>query len=203
MQTFSIDSPLLELRNSSNGVNEIVGYASVFYREGDSGTEFRPVPGVVERIMPTAFDHTLDQNIDVVATYDHDSARILGRTRTNTLQLSKDERGLRFRIPFQSGDPDHELVAGKIRRGLITGASFTFALPDGGEEIRHERTETVRELHHVTLHELGPVAMPAYAGSDAAVRSANGWAASRNQDCRTKRMREVRLAHLTEILNEG
>ena len=186
---FYSNAPLEVRHTNAGGISEIIGYAAVYYRSGDKSTEFSPVEGVVERVMPGAFDSSLSSSQDIIATYDHDSARVLGRTSNGTLQLRSTGKGLEFRIPYQPGDPDHDLVTGKIARGLVTGASFAFTIPAGGDKIVHTRSETVRELHNVNLVELGPVSMPAYYGSDAAVRDASGWKVRRNA---VTRIREIK-----------
>jgi len=49
--------PTIETRGEGDDAQlTIVGYAAVFYREGDPTTEFRMFDDLVERVMPTAFD---------------------------------------------------------------------------------------------------------------------------------------------------
>lgn len=63
------------------------GYAALF------GVEAR-IGGTVETIAPGAFGKSLTG--DILALVDHDPARLLGRTKTGTLQLGRMQKGWRF-----------------------------------------------------------------------------------------------------------
>ena len=75
----------LETREE-NGEMIIEGYAALYNSETDLGV-FR------ESISPGAFDDVL--NDDVRALINHDPSKIIGRTSSNTLELSTDEFGLK------------------------------------------------------------------------------------------------------------
>ncbi|MEZ6117480.1 MAG: HK97 family phage prohead protease [Pirellulaceae bacterium] len=75
----------------------IQGIAAVFYRAGDPSTEYELWKGAVERIMPGAFDKTLPER-DVVALWQHDHTRPLGRLSAGTLTINVDAVGLHYAI---------------------------------------------------------------------------------------------------------
>lgn len=56
------------------------------------GVETRINDGT-EAIMPGAVTASLAET-DILALVDHDAAKVLGRTKSGTLRLSEDERGL-------------------------------------------------------------------------------------------------------------
>lgn len=140
----------------------------MFYRADDPGTEYAMGGNVVERIMPTAFDAALAQD-DVRALFDHDSAKVLGRTTAGTLRLSTDERGLRYEIDPPDTQTARDLIE-SIRRGDVSGSSFCFRMR--GYQFREEPGKpTVLEQTDVQLIDVGPVTFPAYSGASAGVRA--------------------------------
>ena len=65
------------------------GYAATF------GTEAR-ISDFTEIIMPGAFRGALAPSRDVLALVDHDPTKVLARTRSGSLRLAEDPRGLSF-----------------------------------------------------------------------------------------------------------
>src|SRR3546814_13141874 len=51
-----------------------------------------------ERIASGACRKTLAENRDILALSDHDPAKVLGRTKSGTLQLEETVHGLQFRL---------------------------------------------------------------------------------------------------------
>lgn len=157
----------------------IVGYASVFFRADDPGTEYELWPAdqwgprVVERIMPTAFDRAAKED-DVRALFNHDTNVVLGRSGAGTLRLSVDSVGLRYEIDPPDTQAARDLIQ-SLRRGDVSGSSFGF-LPrnTAHREIKAEGDKPgliVLERHDVQLFDVGPVTFPAYEGSTSGVRS--------------------------------
>lgn len=157
-----------------DNTQRITGIASVFY-DGTPNTEYilwqRSSGKAVERIMPTAFDRALAEKDDVRALFNHDPNFLLGRTSAGTLTLSKEAKGLRYRVNFDHTDPDHQKVVAKIRRGDLTGSSFGFTVD--GEEWRKEDGTEVRYITSVRLLDVSPVVFPAYGSTTVGVRSAD------------------------------
>lgn len=143
------------------------GYAAVFNSEADLGS-FR------ERISPGAFGAALAG--DIVAMLDHDAGKVLGRTRSGTLRLTEDSRGLAFSLDLPETQAGRDVLA-LAERGDLGGMSFGFTIPEGGEEWEG-RTRT---LQRVALKEVSVVqAWPAYPDTEIALRALNrGYEAAR------------------------
>lgn len=159
MERRALTTPL-EVRADS-GARTITGYAAVFNTETDIGGYFR------ERIAPGAFAEAIKG--DVRALFDHDSAHVLGRTKSGTLRLEEDERGLRIEIDLPDTQTARDLAA-SMERGDIDGMSFGF------EVLRQTWDETtgdipLRTVEEVRLHEVSVVTFPAYADTEVALRS--------------------------------
>lgn len=137
------------------------GYAATF------GTEAR-IGEMVETIRPGAFAAALAAGADVLALIDHDPARLLARTRSGTLRLYEDQRGLAFGLDLPDTQPARDVLA-LAERGDLGGMSFAFSVPPGGERWEGRR----RELRSVTLHEISVVSSwPAYPETQVSARSA-------------------------------
>jgi HK97 family phage prohead protease len=158
------------IQKRADGAPVIAGYAAVFYRADDPGTEYRLWDDVYERIKPGAFDAAIGRD-DVRGLFNHDPSEILGRSTAGTLRLSVDDTGLRYEID----PPDW---AGKyvesIGRGDITGSSFGFVPETTAyrDEKRDGRDVIVIEREAVSLFDVSPVTFPAYESTSAGLRSA-------------------------------
>ena len=148
----------LRIEQADGQPPKIVGYAALYNSVSKSmrtgtGKQFR------EMISPGAFDSSL--NNDVLARYNHDL--ILGRSSAGTLKLSIDSKGLRYEItPTDSAAADH--VVKSIKRGDVKGSSFAFrTIQDGWKMVDGQ---PMRELRAVDLIDVGPVDIPAYAGTE-------------------------------------
>ena len=122
------------------------GYAAVYGATSDDLGGFR------ERIAPGAFRSVLDA--DVRALLNHDPSQVLGRTKSGTLRLFDEQRGLRFECDLPDS-PLGENVKAAVRRGDIDGASFRFRV---GEEFWDGDLRTVKsvaELKDVTVATYG------------------------------------------------
>ncbi len=152
----------------ADGTRQIGGYAAVFHREGDEGTEFRLWDDVFERIDKRAFDRALADSDDARALFNHDSNHLLGRASAGTLRLSADERGLKYDITLPDTQAGRD-VATSIERGDLTGSSFAFQ----AEKVRWEDGEnrSIRVIESVRLYDVGPVTYPAYEATSTALRS--------------------------------
>lgn len=138
----------------------LIGYAAIF------NTETR-IADFVETIRPGAFAASLAAGADILALVDHDRSRVLARTKSGTLRLSEDARGLRFEIDVPDTTAGRDVVA-LAARGDLGGMSFGFSVADGGEAWTGDK----RELRAVTLHEISVVnAWPAYPETSVQARS--------------------------------
>lgn len=125
-----------------------------------------------EQIDPSAFDRSMKES-DVRALWNHDSSVVLGRTKSGTLRLAKDDVGLLSEIDFPvSATAQREA----IERGDVDQMSFGFrALKDQWEEFEDGRE--LRTILEAELFDVSPVAFPANPNTDLSVakRSRDEW----------------------------
>ena len=141
------------------GQRKLVGYAAVF------GQETR-ISDFTEVIRPGAFAASL-KGRDILALVDHDPARLLARTKSGTLRLEEDSKGLRFELDVPDTQQGRDLLT-LAGRGDLGGMSFGFTVARSGERWDGKK----RELRAVTLHEISVVhAWPAYQGTSVEPRA--------------------------------
>jgi len=104
---------------------KLEGYAATF------GTPAK-IQDFNEVIMPGAFRSSLDGR-DILALVDHDPTKILARTKSGTLRLSEDSKGLAFELSVPDTQPGRDVLA-LAERGDLGGMSFGFTVDDGGEQ---------------------------------------------------------------------
>lgn len=139
---------------------KLTGYAATF------GNETR-IADFHETIRKGAFATSLASGRDILALVDHDTGKVLARTKSGTLRLSEDDRGLRFELDVPDTTAGRDVLAMAARSDL-GGMSFGFSVDPEGEEWRGDK----RELRRVTLHEISVVnAWPAYDGTSVSARS--------------------------------
>jgi HK97 family phage prohead protease len=171
------DANELVVETRSDGRAAIVGYAAVYSRLSlDLG-------GFKEEILPGAFDKILrKRSNDVVALFNHDSNIVLGRSSSGTLELSSDDKGLRYVVtpPVSRAD-----VLELIQRRDVRGSSFAFTVDKSGEGFRPgDDGKAVRQIREVSgLYDVGPVLVPAYPSTSASVamRSYEAWLATQSE----------------------
>lgn len=135
------------------------GFALVY------GAEAR-IAGGVETIAPGAVAEALSGGRDILALVDHDASKVLGRTRSGTLQLRDDPKGLAFSIELPDTTAARDVLA-LVERDDVGGMSFGFTVPAGGDEWRGGK----RTLKRVTLHEISVITShPAYAATSVEAR---------------------------------
>lgn len=149
-----------EVRKAEGGNMTLRGYAAVFNSEADIGGYFREV------IAPGAFADSL--TADVRALIDHDSGRVIGRTKAGSLRLSEDERGLAVEIDLPDTSDGRDLAA-LVERGDIDGMSFGFSVRK--ETWDETQDPPKRTIQAVELFEVSAVTWPAYADTELAMRS--------------------------------
>ena len=147
----------IEVREADSDDMVLEGYAAVFNSETDLG-HFREV------IKPGAFDDVMTN--DVRALINHDPNLILGRTENGTLELSTDERGLKYRVKLGNQQYAKDFYE-SVKRGDISQSSFAFTIKD--QSWNEERT--VRSVDKVRqLLDVSPVTYPAYAAATVQAR---------------------------------
>jgi len=127
---------------------KLEGYAATF------GTSAR-ISNFIETIRAGAFQASLAG--DILALVDHDMSRLLARTRSGTLRLREDARGLAFSLDVPDTTLGRDVLA-MVERHDIGGASIGFRVKDEAWPTRGRR-----ELRAVELIEMSVVhAHPAY-----------------------------------------
>lgn len=156
MTTFEKRGFAVEIRAKGR---RLEGYAATFAQPADIGGRF------IETIAPGAFSGSLRSKTDILALVDHDPGRVLGRTRSGSLRLSEDSRGLAFDLDLPDTVSGRDVLA-LAERGDLGGMSFGFTTLD------EKRDDNRRELRAVELHEISIVqAWPAYEGTVIHARS--------------------------------
>jgi hypothetical protein len=148
-----------ELREEGDGMT-FVGYAAKFNSPSED------LGGFVETIEAGAFRRSLRSRNDVKLLVNHDTGRVLASTRSGTMKLYEDEIGLRVEASLPN-TTDGRDMAELLRRGDLNKMSFGFSVIK--DSWNNEMTE--RTLKSVRLFETSIVAFPAYAATEAMVRS--------------------------------
>jgi HK97 family phage prohead protease len=131
---------------------KLEGYAATF------GTEAR-IGDFTETIAPGAFNLEPSSKSDVLALVDHDPSRVLARTKSNTLRLAEDTKGLHFDLDVPRTSTGNDVLA-LAERGDLGGMSFGFIT------IKDQWDGAKRTLQQVDLKEISVVsAWPAYEGT--------------------------------------
>jgi HK97 family phage prohead protease len=147
----------LEVRAMEDST-KLIGYAAVF----DSPSE--PLPWT-EYVRRGAFTKTLNDGADVRLLIDHEGIP-LARSKSGTLKMMEDERGLRVEADLDPTNPDAQRVLSAMRRGDMTQMSFAFrTIKDSWNKDR-----SVRELKEVQLYDVSIVTFPAYEETVAELR---------------------------------
>jgi HK97 family phage prohead protease len=113
--------------NPATSTVVLEGYAATYEPYDVYGGESRG--GWREQIQPTAFDTTLATSPDVQLLVNHEGCP-LARTKSGTLQLSRDRHGLRVRALLDRNDPDVQALLPKMARGDMDEMSFGFRVKD-------------------------------------------------------------------------
>lgn len=151
----------VEVRAEGDEQPKIVGHAAVFDTLSEDLGFYR------EKIAPGAFAKTIRES-DVRALFNHDPNFVLGRTKSGTLKLAEDDRGLLVEIKPPNTQWARDLME-TMRRGDVDQMSFGFQVVK--EEWEGDANNPVRVLKEVRLFDVSPVVFPAYPATDVQVRS--------------------------------
>ena len=156
-----------------NGGKVAQGYAAVYYRADDPGTQYQLWEDCYERIMPGAFDRALREKQDVRCLFNHEADHVLGRTASQTLTLRVDGTGLWYECSLPESRAD---VAESIKRGDVDGSSFSFVPRETvwRDVVENGRNVTYREISDVDLIDVSPVTFPAYEAATVNMRNNDG-----------------------------
>lgn len=158
----------LEIRAEGDKPATILGHAALF----DTPSVY--MMGFRETIEPGAFTESLGG--DIRALWQHDTARVLGRTKAGTLRLWEDDQGLAFELNPPDTQDGRDAVT-LIERGDVDQMSFGFNVPPGGDAWSEDEDGIpLRQLRTVSLMEISPVTWAAYPQTGVGVmRSAPEW----------------------------
>jgi HK97 family phage prohead protease len=136
--------------------------------------------GFREIIEPSAVDRTLRENLDIRALVDHsdDPTRVIGRRSAGTLRLAKQPRGLQVEIDVPETSIGNDTLA-LVRRGDVTGMSFSFRVMPNGDRFERRAEGPVRVISDMQVRDISIVTYPAYTAADVQVakRSLEAWQA--------------------------
>lgn len=156
----------IEVRARDEGGATVRGHAAVF----DSLSE--NLGGFREQIRPGAFDDVLQD--DVRALFNHDPNHILARTKSGTLSLGVDERGLTYEFDSPDTTTGRDLLV-SMQRGDVSQSSFGFIVEDDQWDEDDEGRIVRTILSFKRLYDVSPVTFPAYPDTDVAKRSMGDW----------------------------
>ena len=159
MRTFDITK--LKTRDATEDKPSVItGYAAVFNSKTTIGDWF------TEIIEPGAFARSLSENGDIRALFNHNWDNVLGRTKSGTLRLEEDNRGLKFEIELPNTSVARDL-AESMSRGDINQCSFGFWITE--ETWDYSIEPASRTIHEVELYEISVVSIPAYDDTEASL----------------------------------
>lgn len=172
----------LEVREDEDQAIRVSGYAAVFGEETNIAGMFTEV------IEQGAFTNALERQDDVVFLINHDGLP-LARTRSGTLRLTQDERGLFMETELDGSDPDVRSIVPKMKRGDLDKMSFAF-IPTR-QEWDDSGDMPKRMIQDLQLHDVAIVTTPAYDGTEIGLRSLEAHRAkeTKNQAARRLRMK--------------
>lgn len=170
----------VEIREDEAGEIKVAGYAAVFGEETNIGGMF------TESIQRGAFKAAIKRD-DVVFLINHEGLP-LARTRSGTLKLSEDERGLYMEAMLDQADPDVRSIVPKMKRGDLDKMSFAFRpvrqIWDDSKPIPR------RVILEAQLFDVSIVTTPAYDGTEIALRSLQQF---RDEQVKSQAARRMRM----------
>ena len=155
----------IEIRELEDGSKTIKGYAVKWEMKSNTMGYFKRFK---EQFVKGAFTDTL-RNDDQVALWSHDTSKVLGRTKNQTLRLYEDDIGLRFEMDLPNTTIGNDAYE-SIKRRDVEGVSFAFVKQDEKWD-ESDLDNITRTIHKAKLIEVSPVAFPAYPDSEVTTRS--------------------------------
>jgi len=154
-----------------DGEKYIEGYALLYNQR--SKLMFGWGDPFYETIESNALDEVLSNTeLDIIHTPNHNYDLVVARTKSGTLQLVNDERGLKYIAKLSNTTYSNDLYE-SVKRGDLYESSFTFLIAENGESwsITDEGIDlrTVKKIG--LLKETSTVTWGAYANTDVAARS--------------------------------
>lgn len=169
MSKFKNEQRLIDMRAVDNQEGKMIieGYAITYDQPATHEYGGRKFTEIIKR---GALDYT-DMS-DVPLRYNHnDTWCIMARTRNNSLQLIKDERGLKIVAELIDTQSNRDIYK-SIQEGLIDKMSFAFSVSDKGDNWTYGDDETLREVTGIKkLYDVSVVDTPFYDTTSVFARS--------------------------------
>jgi uncharacterized protein len=151
--------------------NAATGQRTISGRFLTYGVLSNDLGGFKEIIRRGAVKSLNNPDIDFVADYNHDSNMILARESNNSLAVSDDGQGLRYKMTLPTGVSYVDDLINLMEQGLITDCSFAFTVNEDGESWAMEGNQLVRTLTSITVYSGSIVGQPAYPQTVADLRN--------------------------------
>lgn len=154
-----------------DGKKGIEGYALLYDHESRLISTFWDGQ-FYETIKRGAFDKVLASS-DLNVKYKYNHGVMIARTKSGTLKLESDERGLKYTIPEIPDTTDANNLYEQIKRGNVFESSFAFMVADSGQNwSKREDGADLRTIVEASyLDDVSSVDDGAYANTEVAVRS--------------------------------
>ncbi len=151
----------LEVREEGEGKKMIAGRGVPYGEQSED-------MGFTEVIEGGAFDESLKTRT-VKMLWSHDSAKVLGSTKNQTLRLDVKKDGIYFEneLPDTQDGRDAKTL---IDRGDVDGVSFGFYVTEDLWDDT-DKSNIRRTVKRGELIEISPVAFPAYSQTQVSLRS--------------------------------
>lgn len=198
----------IKIRSISNeaGVDEnyIEFYAAVFNQR--SKLLFENGKYFYEIIERGAFDELLAKdNLNIKAVINHDDNKLLGRSKSGTLQLEVDDYGLKAIVKTGKTTLWTDTLE-QIKRGDLFESSFKFRNNKSDESIlRNENGDLVKTIRKISgLYDVSIVDDGAYSNTNisARLRSFKEFEAEEQAELKRKEQVEAELVTLRNYINK-
>ncbi|MBU8733442.1 HK97 family phage prohead protease [Cytobacillus oceanisediminis] len=148
---------------------------------------------IIEQIASGAFDDSL-KNRDVVGLWSHNTAQVLGNTKSGSLRIENAKGELRFELDIPNtsvGNDAWEL----IKRGDVDGVSFGMKVTKDkwSSEKREDKKIYKRSILNAELYEISPVAFPAYPSNEVSARSLDDFKQEEKRAANEYRKRKLEM----------
>ena len=159
-----LTSHKIEVREDDEGNKTLSGYAVKWEKKSQVLGMFMKFR---EQIQKGAFIQSLNDD-DQRFLWSHDTSKVLGRRKNNTLRLSEDDVGLRFELDLPNTTLGKDTFE-SVQRGDVDGVSFGFRAEDD-EFDEPDDDIPLRTIKKAKLMEVSAVAFPAYPDSQVSAR---------------------------------
>ena len=159
-----LTSHKIEVREDDEGNKILSGYAVKWEKKSQVLGMFMKFR---EQIQKGAFIQSLNDD-DQRFLWSHDTSKVLGRRKNNTLRLSEDDIGLRFELDLPNTTLGKDTFE-SVQRGDVDGVSFGFRAEDD-EFDEPDDDIPLRTIKKAKLMEVSAVAFPAYPDSQVSAR---------------------------------